>query len=448
MPPITGTLLIPRDVGAAWCTEQIEELARRLGERLSQPVIVGFPDDPECSIPHGIEALINAGVNDLVVVPFGVLPIPREGRIHQSLVWAREKWPAVAVRIAAPLTWLEWSDWIRRSALDALKEWMLDPEMTAVLLVGQGSPDSLANANLARLSHLIQEDDSLPCVKYAFLYGVRPGIPGQIDAIARERYQHVVVIPWLLGEGELLQQLRMELKRVTQGYHLNAAVLTPPVAHGSLVNFLASNQYAAVSDDEGMFSKSETSDPTDGLTDSERVELQELEQRINALLPPEYKGRFQEVRPRSMGTAKLKYDSQGNVAWDEIWTSFCDLALAGGPPHRGMLLEGVTSEQALAEPEKYQQVVAEIERGIRMVTGLPTLPSKVPGWVGIRCHNEDMAVWLMRAIVVENVMVRREGDILYLPAGPHFRVEKEIKNVITSLAKTVHYWTAHLKQRP
>src|SRR5207249_1719270 len=45
---------------------------------------------------------------------------------------------------------------------------------------------------------------------------------------------------------------------------------------------------------------------------------------------------------------------------------------------------------------------------------------------------------------VENVSARRDGDVLYLPAGPYFRLEKEIKNVVTSLAKTCHYWTDHM----
>jgi sirohydrochlorin cobaltochelatase len=44
-------------------------------------------------------------------------------------------------------------------------------------------------------------------------------------------------------------------------------------------------------------------------------------------------------------------------------------------------------------------------------------------------------------------MVRREADVLYLPAGPNFTLKREIKNVITAVAKTVHYWRAHLLAR-
>ena len=39
---------------------------------------------------------------------------------------------------------------------------------------------------------------------------------------------------------------------------------------------------------------------------------------------------------------------------------------------------------------------------------------------------------------------RRRGNILQLPAGPDFRIEKEIKNVVVALAKSSHYWDGHL----
>jgi sirohydrochlorin cobaltochelatase len=104
----------------------------------------------------------------------------------------------------------------------------------------------------------------------------------------------------------------------------------------------------------------------------------------------------------------------------------------------------VLPESVAAHRAGDEQVLAELERGIGLVTGLPVVSSKSPGWVGLDCDSEEMALWLLRAIVVENVCARREGKILFLPAGPEFRLEYEIKNVITVVAKTHHYWTEHL----
>ncbi len=168
-----------------------------------------------------------------------------------------------------------------------------------------------------------------------------------------------------------------------------------------------------------------------------------LNQNLMNLLPARYQNQVPSAAP--MGAAGLVYDKDGNAAWNEIWTDFCDLALAGGPPHRGTLLEPGDPKRIEQNPDDYETVLKELDRGIRMVTGLETTRSASPGWIGMVCESEDMALWLLRAIVVENISVRREDNILYFPAGADFRLEKEIKNVVTVVAKTNHYWQEHLE---
>lgn len=162
--------------------------------------------------------------------------------------------------------------------------------------------------------------------------------------------------------------------------------------------------------------------------------------RIQQTLPSEYANSSEPVSPRSMGSAKLPSEEFGQVPWGEIWTSFCDLAIAGGPPHRGRLLEAVDRIQVERDLERYRLVVGEIRRGIEEAGQLKTLESDALGWVGIECEDETMAAWLLRAIIAENVIARREGRCLFVPAGPHFSVKREIKNVITAVAKTARYW--------
>ena len=176
---------------------------------------------------------------------------------------------------------------------------------------------------------------------------------------------------------------------------------------------------------------------------TEPSELQVFEARIKTLLPEEYREWYEDVQPVSMGSAGLKFAPDGRVAWNEIWGSFCDLAMAGGPPHRGRLLEPASTSEIEAHPGRYQQVVDELCRGLEMVAGLFAEPSLTPGWIHIDCPSATMARWLAFAITMENVSAHVNGMTLYLPAGPHFRLEKEIKNVITAIAKTSHYWQGH-----
>ena len=176
----------------------------------------------------------------------------------------------------------------------------------------------------------------------------------------------------------------------------------------------------------------------------DREALEALEQRIRTILPPEYQESYQDLEPISMGSAGLKYGVDGKVAWDEIWGSFCDLAMAGGPPHKGTLLEPGRRTEIEAKEYRYERVTEEICRGIRMAANLETTPSPVPGWIRVTCSSDGMSEWLVRAIVMENVAARMHGPALDVPAAPHFRIEKEIKNVVTVVAKTCHYWVGHI----
>jgi Ni2+-binding GTPase involved in maturation of urease and hydrogenase len=65
------------------------------------------------------------------------------------------------------------------------------------------------------------------------------------------------------------------------------------------------------------------------------------------------------------------------------------------------------------------------------------------GWLAVTCDSPEMAEWLRAAIVLENVAARADGCRLLLPAGPRYRLADEVKSVITVVAKTHHYWSAH-----
>ena len=113
------------------------------------------------------------------------------------------------------------------------------------------------------------------------------------------------------------------------------------------------------------------------MTGADHSALIELDRRLNTLLPEEYQGTYDAVQPTPMRSAGLRYDADGRVAWDEIWGSFCDLAMAGGPPHKGRLLQPGTPHEVASAPERYSEVVKEICRGIRRVADLEGSPAPV-----------------------------------------------------------------------
>ncbi|MBI1880307.1 MAG: hypothetical protein HYR94_19155 [Chloroflexi bacterium] len=142
-----------------------------------------------------------------------------------------------------------------------------------------------------------------------------------------------------------------------------------------------------------------------------------------------------------MASAPMKYLPDGSVDWGDMWDSFCVLAQDGGPPHRGTML--YAPENPDLESEGYYFAVNEIIRGIYAVSGL-TAAAAAPGWIAVYCHTGGMACWLAEAINQENVQARHDGSLLLVPVGDDYTLKGEIKNVITAVAKTTHYWREHL----
>ena len=160
-------------------------------------------------------------------------------------------------------------------------------------------------------------------------------------------------------------------------------------------------------------------------------------------------GQIRELDPPSgaatgdaMTSAPFVWRRDGRPDWGAMWTTFCDLALHGGPPQRGPLqaLRGPGDPDAASAPG----ILQELRRGIEETTGLLTEPA-APGWLAIRCESARMAAWLCATIILENVDARVEGARLLVPAGPAFALEDQVKSVVTVVAKTHHYWREHLE---
>jgi sirohydrochlorin cobaltochelatase len=142
-----------------------------------------------------------------------------------------------------------------------------------------------------------------------------------------------------------------------------------------------------------------------------------------------------------MTSAPFLWRPDGRPDWRGMWTTFCELALYGGPPQRGP--ESPLRVPAGATTSSDAEMLAEMRRGIWETTGLYAEPA-APGWLSVTCESPTMAAWMCAAIILENVGARLDDDRLLLPAGPGFGLKDEVKSIITVVAKTHHYWQAHV----
>jgi hypothetical protein len=99
-----------------------------------------------------------------------------------------------------------------------------------------------------------------------------------------------------------------------------------------------------------------------------------------------------------MSAAPFIWRADGRPDWEAMWNGFCELALYGGPPHRG-------EDSALMAPEHPpaidggSEIIAEIRRGIWETTGLYAEPDE-PGWIAVTCHSRKMAAWMCASIIL------------------------------------------------
>jgi sirohydrochlorin cobaltochelatase len=147
--------------------------------------------------------------------------------------------------------------------------------------------------------------------------------------------------------------------------------------------------------------------------------------------------------PDKMTAAPFLLRDDGRPDWGAMWGSFCELALYGGPPHRGPDSPLRAPEGADTADASDQAMLDELRRGIWETTGLYA-ETAGPGWLAVTCASRKMAAWLCATIILENVEARVDEDRILLPASPAYRLEDEVKSIITVLAKTHHYWQAHI----
>ncbi|MCW1969622.1 MAG: sirohydrochlorin chelatase [Anaerolineae bacterium] len=457
-----GLVLIGHGSQHPETTGEFHQFAQSLAVRLGihvQPCFLEFNDPP---IAEAIRQCVQMGLTQITVLPlFLSAGVHQKNDVPNIINEARQQWPHVRFQYCAPIgvqyhTLSAMSD--RLSAATRPNE-QIAAEKTAVAVVGYGTRDPDANAEVARLARLLYEGRDFGWVEPAYYLLTKPNVNTIIQRFAQLGAQRVIVLPYLIFTGYVYERMIEQATQVAAAAGLQITIAPYLFPHPALLEAVAERFDEAVNGKANMtcdlckyrrkmagqeneFGLAQAATHRHGLG-AKNTPMHDFEQRLAQWLPPKYQKNTQVSAMPMPGAAGLEFDQNGEVAWDNMWTDFCDLALAGGPAHRGELLEPVAPDLIAQDPQGYDAAMREIVRGITMVTDLAATPASA-GWVCVPCDSDDMAIWLLRAIVVENVFARREGTKLLLPVGPNYTLKNEIKSIVTVVAKTHHYWREHI----
>jgi len=98
---------------------------------------------------------------------------------------------------------------------------------TVLLTIGRGSLDSDANGNFYKLSRIVAEQGGFARPELCFIAVVDPLLPEALERVALSKPARLLVLPYFLFEGLLIEQIRDEVARFA-GRHPGIEVRLAP----------------------------------------------------------------------------------------------------------------------------------------------------------------------------------------------------------------------------
>ncbi|AIJ16593.1 sirohydrochlorin chelatase [Streptomyces violaceoruber] len=190
--------------------EAFRDFVRELGRRHPElPVAGGFIELSPPPLGDAVAELVERGVRRFAAVPLMLVSAGHaKGDIPAALAREKERHPGITYTYGRPLgphpgllRVLE-----RRLAEAVDPAW--DPAEVTVLLVGRGSTDPDANAEVFKAARLLWEGRGYAGVETAFVSLAEPDVPGGLERCVRLGARRVVVLPYFLFTGILPDRVR------------------------------------------------------------------------------------------------------------------------------------------------------------------------------------------------------------------------------------------------
>jgi sirohydrochlorin cobaltochelatase len=191
-------------------------LARALRvHRPDLPVEIAFLEFARPTIQEGFDHLVAQGFRQIVVVP-GVLMAAGHAKndMASEVRRARERHPDVEVHMARALeVEPRLLQLCRVRYLKAVAERpAVKPADTLLVLVGRGSSDPDANANIAKVARFLQEGYPTAWATVAFTGVTTPLLPDALLVCERLGFRRIVVQPYFLFTGVLLKRIYTQVE--------------------------------------------------------------------------------------------------------------------------------------------------------------------------------------------------------------------------------------------
>lgn len=191
--------------------EAFRDFIRQLGERNpGLPVGGGFIELSPPPLADAVAELVEGGASRFAAVPLVLVSAGHaKGDIPAALAREEQRHPGTSYAYGRPLG--------PHPGLLAVLDRRLEEQVTlaeradtTVLLVGRGSTDPDANAEVCKVARLLWEGRGYAGVETAFVSLAAPDVPSGLDRCARLGARRVVVLPYFLFTGILPERVRQQ----------------------------------------------------------------------------------------------------------------------------------------------------------------------------------------------------------------------------------------------
>ncbi|HEX5102327.1 MAG TPA: sirohydrochlorin chelatase [Pirellulaceae bacterium] len=254
-----GVLLVGHGTASEVGTRQFLALAGQLTERVAPlPVEPAFLEMRQPDIAAGLCRLIERGAAHHLAVPlllFGAghakrdIPAAVYNAIRTLLAEAFSRQPepsriakaqwsgrnafflaSQADHLGCHRAMVELSRQRYREAVAGLSP--VPPEQTALVLVGRGSRNESATAEMHEFAQLRHQPAVEGDIFVSFLAMTQPSLAEMLPLVAARRFRRVVVQPHLLFEGDLAENIRRAVSEIQSQHPDQEWLITPLLADG------------------------------------------------------------------------------------------------------------------------------------------------------------------------------------------------------------------------
>ncbi|MEM6480980.1 MAG: sirohydrochlorin chelatase [Pseudomonadota bacterium] len=218
----TGIMICGHGSRSKSAEEEFGLLAKGLRARLPDvPVEYGFLEYSAPNIHMGLDALRDADVDEIVAVP-GMLFAATHAKndIPSVLTTYGEKHAGLTMRYGRELgLHPQMIAAFEARILEALgKTHVHEGELydTMLIVVGRGTSDTMANAEAARLTRIVTENLGFGWSETVYSGVTFPSVGRGLEMALRLGYKRVVVAPYFLFSGRLIDRVYRYVDRVAQ----------------------------------------------------------------------------------------------------------------------------------------------------------------------------------------------------------------------------------------